>query len=159
MLSLIRTILAPSRQQFTLVYGVAPWPRSRSSKPWKSPKNRYMNRLRLVHVLSDEPGDRTAQRPLDDERCAELLHLVPAAGIDRAFVCGPAHDGCGRALAAGRGVAREAHKERWDWPPPPDRSVRRHAPRRLVLIVDGKERRLRVPMQAPQFWTPACTRA
>ena len=156
MLSLIRTILATEAgSEFTLVYGNRTVASIMFVEALEELKNRYMNRLRLVHVLSDEGQEiELLSGLLDDERCAELLRtLVPAAGIDEAFVCGPAPmmDAVERSLLAA-GVARaNIHIERFGTPaasPAPIEAVTEDTPRAdVVLIVDGKERRLRVPMQ------------
>ena len=156
MLSLIRTILATEAgSEFTLVYGNRTVASIMFIEALEELKNRYMNRLRLVHVLSDEGQEiELLSGLLDDGRCAELLRtLVPAAGIDEAFVCGPAPmmDAVERSLLAA-GVARaNIHIERFGTPaasPAPIEAVTEDTPRAdVVLIVDGKERRLRVPMQ------------
>jgi len=155
MLSLIRTILATEPgSEFTLVYGNRTVASIMFVEALEELKNRHMNRLRLVHVLSDEGQEiELFSGLLDDERCADLLRtLVPAAGIDEAFVCGPAPmmDAVERSLLAA-GVARaNIHIERFGTPAlpaAPVAPVTDDAPRAdVVLIVDGKERRLRVPM-------------
>ncbi|MBP8309779.1 MAG: phenylacetate-CoA oxygenase/reductase subunit PaaK [Burkholderiaceae bacterium] len=157
MLSLIRTILATEPgSEFTLIYGNRTVASIMFIEALEELKNRYMDRLRLVHVLSDEGQEIDLfSGLLDDERCTELLRtLVPAAGIDEAFVCGPAPmmDAVERSLLAA-GVARaNIHIERFGTPaappPVPAEFVTDDTPRAdVVLIVDGKERRLRVPMQ------------
>lgn len=158
MLSLIRTILAVEPgSEFTLVYGNRTVTSIMFVEALEELKNRHMNRLRLVHVLSDEGQEIDLfSGLLDDDRCAELLRtLVPAASIDEAFVCGPAPmmDAVERSLRAA-GVARaNIHIERFGTPAAPaapPAPVSDDTPRAdVILIVDGKERRLRVPMQGP----------
>jgi ring-1,2-phenylacetyl-CoA epoxidase subunit PaaE len=153
MLSLIKTILAAEpRSTFTLVYGN----RSVSSimflETLEELKNVYIDRLRLVHVLSDEPQEIDLfSGLLDADRCRALMRTVLAGEpIDHAFVCGPAPmmDAAEAALLEA-GVARERiHVERFGTPAPSGapRAVAADAPAaRVVIVVDGKERHLRVP--------------
>jgi len=55
-------------------------------------KDRFMNRLSVVHVLSREHQDSPVLHGrLDGAKLRQLLDgVVPAAAIDAAFVCGPA---------------------------------------------------------------------
>ena len=153
MLSLIKTILAAEpRSTFTLVYGN----RSVSSimflETLEELKNVYIDRLRLMHVLSDEPQEIDLfSGLLDADRCRALMRTMLAGEpIDHAFVCGPAPmmDAAETALLEA-GVARERiHVERFGTPAPSGapRAVAADAPAaRVVIVVDGKERHLRVP--------------
>lgn len=92
MLSLIATLLqAEAGSRFTLVYG------NRSSatimflEALEDLKNRFLERFRMHHVLSAEPGEiELLDGLLDEARCRAFLHtLIPATSIDEAFVCGP----------------------------------------------------------------------
>jgi ring-1,2-phenylacetyl-CoA epoxidase subunit PaaE len=92
MLSLIGSLLASEpKSRFTLIYG------NRSSasimfvEALEDLKNRYLGRLRLYHVLSDEQQEIALFNGLlDQTKCQAFLdNLVPAASIDEAFVCGP----------------------------------------------------------------------
>jgi ring-1,2-phenylacetyl-CoA epoxidase subunit PaaE len=156
MLSLIKTILATEpRSEFTLVYGNRSVATIMFVEELEELKNRYMDRLRLYHVLSDEGQEvQLFSGLLDEARCAQIVAtLVPADSIDEAFICGPGPmmDAAERALLEA-GVLRERiHIERFGTPAPsgaPVREVADDAPRAdVVLIVDGKERRLRVPFE------------
>lgn len=55
-------------------------------------KDRYLGRLSVVHILSREEQDLPILNGrLDGEKVRALLsHMLPAATIDHAFVCGPA---------------------------------------------------------------------
>ena len=80
-------------------------------------KDRYPARLTLIHLLSRQAQEVPLQQGrLDYGKAAELLRvLVPAAGIDEAFVCGPEGmiEGVHRALL-NAGVAPErVHTERF----------------------------------------------
>ena len=158
MLSLIKTTLATEpRSEFTLVYGNRTVASIMFVEELEELKNRYMDRLRLYHVLSDEGQEvQLFSGLLDEAKCREILRtLVPGESVDEAFVCGPEPmmDAVERALADA-GVARgRVHVERFGTPapsgvaPPP---VAEDAPRaEVVLIVDGKQRRLRVPFDGP----------
>ncbi len=158
MLSLIKTTLSVEPDsEFTLVYGN----RSVSSimfvEELEALKNRYMRRFRLIHVLSDEAQEfELLSGLLDRSRCDELLRtLVPAAEIDEAFVCGPAPmmDAVEASLRAAGIAAERIHIERFGTPAPAAPATPAPGPAELasaaevVLVVDGKERRLRVPHQ------------
>jgi ring-1,2-phenylacetyl-CoA epoxidase subunit PaaE len=153
MLSLIETILSTEpRSRFTLVYGNRTVSSILFLERLEALKNRYIDRLRLVHVLSDEPQEvALLSGLLDAPRCRTLLAtLLADETIDEAFVCGPAPmmDAAESALLEA-GVPRERiHIERFGTPAPSGapRPVAVDAPSaKVVLIVDGKERHLRVP--------------
>jgi ring-1,2-phenylacetyl-CoA epoxidase subunit PaaE len=156
MLSLIKTILSTERRSaFTLVYGNRTVGSIMFLETLEELKNTYMDRLRLVHVLSDEPQEvDLLSGLLDAARCSELMRTVLAGEtIDEAFVCGPAPmmDAAEAALA-GAGVPRgRIHVERFGTPSPsgaPKLAAAPDAPSaKVVMIVDGKERHLRVPFE------------
>ncbi|MCL4747006.1 MAG: phenylacetate-CoA oxygenase/reductase subunit PaaK [Burkholderiaceae bacterium] len=154
MLSLIRTTLAAEPlSEFTLVYGN----RSVSSimflEQLEELKNRYLQRLRLYHVLSDEGQEvQLFSGLLDQAKCDEILRtLIPVASIDEAFVCGPAPmmDAVELSLAGAGLDSRRVHVERFGTPAAPAPAAVEQdddAPHaEVVLIVDGKQRSLRVP--------------
>jgi len=158
-LSLIATTLETEPQAaFTLVYG------NRSSasimfvETLEALKNRYLQRLRLIHVLADEDHEiELFSGVLDEARCSRLLAtLVPAPRIDVAFVCGPQPmmDAVERALLAAGVPSSRILIERFGVPgAPPPAPARPAAPSsegacaEVVLEVDGKSRRLRVPFE------------
>ncbi len=117
-LSIMKTVLAREpRARFTLLYGN----RSQRSTMFKEEiedlKNRYLTRLVLHHVFSDEHTDAPLHMGVmdRDKIGAFLSSLVPAASIDHAFVCGPytMNDEAEAALLAA-GVAEERiHIERF----------------------------------------------
>lgn len=157
MLSLIRTVLAAEpRSAFTLVYGNRTVASIMFLEELESLKNTYIDRLRLVHVLSDEPQEvDLLSGLLDAGRCGELMRTALAGeAIDEAFVCGPAPmmDAAEAALLEA-GVPRERiHVERFGTPAPSGapKAVAPGAPSAAVtIVVDGKERRLRVPFDGP----------
>jgi ring-1,2-phenylacetyl-CoA epoxidase subunit PaaE len=157
MLSLIRTVLAAEpRSAFTLVYGNRTVASIMFLEELEALKNTYIDRLRLVYVLSDEPQEvDLLSGLLDAGRCGELMRTALAGeAIDEAFVCGPAPmmDAAEAALLEA-GVPRERiHVERFGTPAPSGapKAVAPGAPSAAVtIVVDGKERRLRVPFDGP----------
>ena len=121
-LSNIKTLLeAEPASRFTLIYGNRAIGAIMFAEELEDLKNRYLGRLSLYHVISDEAQEVALfNGPLNEEKCAQFLDtLVPASGIDAVFVCGPAPmmDGAEAALLKA-GVAREAiYIERFGTPP------------------------------------------
>ena len=91
-LSIMKTALAREpRSRFTLIYGNRSLRSTMFKEEIEDLKNRYMTRLVLQHVFSDEHTDSPLNRGVMDRvKIGEFLAtLVPAAGIDHAYVCGP----------------------------------------------------------------------
>ncbi|OGB04823.1 MAG: phenylacetic acid degradation protein [Burkholderiales bacterium RIFCSPHIGHO2_12_FULL_69_20] len=117
-LSIMKTVLAREPlSEFTLIYGNRSLQSTMFKEEIEDLKNRYMQRLVLHHVFSDEPSDHDnphgashlppegeasglgAARRLDaplnmgvmnrDKLGDFLRSVVPAAGIAHAYVCGP----------------------------------------------------------------------
>jgi ring-1,2-phenylacetyl-CoA epoxidase subunit PaaE len=91
-LSIMKTVLAREpRSRFTLIYGNRSLRSTMFKEEIEDLKNRYMTRLVLQHVFSDEHTDAPLNRGvMDRAKIGEFLAaLVPAAGIDHAYVCGP----------------------------------------------------------------------
>jgi ring-1,2-phenylacetyl-CoA epoxidase subunit PaaE len=155
-LSNIKTLLAAEpASRFTLVYGNRAVAAIMFAEELEDLKNRYIGRLSLHHVISDEPQEvELFNGLLDQVRCARFLEtLVPADSIDEAFICGPGPmmDGAEAALLAA-GVARaNIHVERFGTPPPaagPRKVAGVAGPATEVhLIQHGKARVLRVPFE------------
>lgn len=155
-LSLIKTTLATETgSEFTLVYGNRSVASIMFIEELEDLKNRYLGRLRLHHVLSDEPQEIALLNGLlDRARCEAFLNeLIPVSEIDEAFICGPEPmmDAAEAALL-GAGLPRaRVHVERFGVPmpassPKPVPGVAGDAAQvsEVELIVDGKARRLRV---------------
>ena len=91
-LSIMKTVLARDPEsRFTLIYGNRRQASTMFKEEIEDLKNRYLTRLALHHVFSREAVDSPllAGR-LDKAKLADFLKtLVPAAGIDQVFVCGP----------------------------------------------------------------------
>ncbi|AKJ69800.1 phenylacetic acid degradation protein [Pandoraea thiooxydans] len=157
MLALIKTTLAAEpRSEFTLVYGNRAVPTIMFAEELEDLKNRYLGRLRLYHVLSDEAQEIDLfSGLLDQAKCAAFLDtLIPPASIDEAFICGPAPmmDAAEAALADAGVAKQKIHVERFGIPLPqagakPIEITDSTPAADLVVVLDGKERRLRQPYE------------
>jgi ring-1,2-phenylacetyl-CoA epoxidase subunit PaaE len=157
-LSHARTILAREpASRFTLVYGNRARDTTMFFEALEDLKDRYLDRLQLFHVFSREHQEIPLfNGHIDRAKCAELLEtLIPPAGIDEAFVCGPDSmiDEVIAALVLA-GVAREhVHTERFGVPgTPAGRRVETvqvdedsAGAVEVTVIIDGQRRNLRVP--------------
>lgn len=92
MLSILQTLLhREPGSRFTLVYGN----RQRQSLMFfdelEDLKNRFMARLQLIYIFSEEPSDSALHDGLlDRAKCERLLQtLIDPASIDVAYLCGP----------------------------------------------------------------------
>lgn len=91
-LSIIKTtLLAEPKSRFTLVYGN----RATSSVIFRDEltdlKDAYLDRLRLVYVMSREQQDiELFNGRITKDKCAQFLqHWIDIEDIDVAFICGP----------------------------------------------------------------------
>jgi ring-1,2-phenylacetyl-CoA epoxidase subunit PaaE len=91
-LSIIKTtLLAEPKSRFTLVYGN----RATSSVIFRDEltdlKDTYLDRLRLVYVMSREQQDiELFNGRITKEKCAQFFqHWIGVADVDVAFICGP----------------------------------------------------------------------
>jgi len=91
-LSIMKTVLAREPQsRFTLIYGNRQLRSTMFKEEIEDLKNRYMTRLALQLVFSDEHTDVPINAGLmNREKIAEFLQgLVPPGSIDHVYVCGP----------------------------------------------------------------------
>ena len=91
-LSIMKTVLGREpASRFTLIYGNRQLRSTMFKEEIEDLKNRYMTRLVLHHVFSDEHTDSPLGfGVMNQEKIGELLRsLVPARNIDHAYVCGP----------------------------------------------------------------------
>jgi len=91
-LSIMKTVLAREPQsQFTLIYGNRRLQSTMFKEELEDLKNRYMSRLVLHHVFSDEPTDAPLNMGrMNRDKIGDFLRtVVPAGGIDHAYICGP----------------------------------------------------------------------
>ncbi len=91
MLSIASSVLTHPETQVTLLYGNRHTSTVMFAEELADLKNRYGPRLDLIHVLSREPRDvELFTGRLDADRLRRLLTLlVPVAGVDHAWLCGP----------------------------------------------------------------------
>ena len=91
-LSIMKTVLAREPgSRFTLIYGNRHLRSTMFKEELEDLKNRYLTRLVLHHVFSDEHTDAPINMGvLDREKIGDFLStLVPAWTIDHAYICGP----------------------------------------------------------------------
>ncbi|MDP9970896.1 1,2-phenylacetyl-CoA epoxidase subunit PaaE [Variovorax paradoxus] len=117
-LSIMKTVLAREPlSRFTLIYGNRQLQSTMFKEEIEDLKNRYMTRLALQLVFSDEQTDSPLGRGvMNREKIGEFLNtLVPAAGIDHAYICGPfqMNDEAEAALLAAGVPEERIHIERF----------------------------------------------
>ena len=150
-LSIVKTTLAAEpRSGFTVVYG------NRSSaavifrEALAELKDRYRERLNLVHVMSREPQDvELFNGRITREKCDALFeHWVKVADHDAAFVCGPESmmHAVSEALQA-QGMPKAAIKVElfaasipWHPHAAPQRPQAGRQDCEVTLIIDGSQR-------------------
>jgi ring-1,2-phenylacetyl-CoA epoxidase subunit PaaE len=91
-LSIMKTALHREPQsRFTLIYGNRQLKSTMFKEEIEDLKNRYMTRLVLHHVFSDEHTDAPLNRGvMNREKIGDFLtSVVPARSIDHAYICGP----------------------------------------------------------------------
>jgi ring-1,2-phenylacetyl-CoA epoxidase subunit PaaE len=91
--SLIKTVLAREPDsRFFLLYGNRTTQSIMFRAALEELKDRFLDRLSVTHVLSREAQDvPVLSGRIDGEKVGLFLrHMVPAATIDHAFICGPA---------------------------------------------------------------------
>jgi ring-1,2-phenylacetyl-CoA epoxidase subunit PaaE len=91
-LSIMKTVLGREpRSRFTLIYGNRALKSTMFKEEIEDLKNKYLTRLVLHHVFSDEHTDAPINHGvMNRDKIGEFLRtLVPARQIGHAFVCGP----------------------------------------------------------------------
>jgi len=91
-LSTMKTVLAREpKSNFTLIYGNRALKSTMFKEEIEDLKNRYLTRLTLHHVFSDEHTDAPLNMGvMNRDKIGEFLKtIVPAASIDHVFICGP----------------------------------------------------------------------
>jgi len=117
-LSIMKTVLAREPlSRFTLIYGNRQLQSTMFKEEIEDLKNRYMTRLVLQHVFSDEHTDAPLNHGrMNRDKIAEFLtSVVPAAHIDQVYVCGPfqMNDEAEAALLAAGVPEERIHIERF----------------------------------------------
>jgi len=152
-LSIMKTALAREpRSRFTLIYGNRVLKSTMFKEELEDLKNRYMTRLVLLHVFSDEPTDAPLNHGLMDRgKIADILSSVmPAATLDHVYVCGPyqMNDEAEAALLAAGVPEDRIHIERFGVAPQAGGAVVHQAQpgdaeaARIVIIRDGLKREI-----------------
>lgn len=117
-LSIMKTVLAREpHSRFSLVYGNRSLKSTMFKEELEDLKDKYMTRLVLHHVFSDEHTDAPINMGLmNREKIAQFLAtLVPAQGIDHSYICGPfqMNDEAEAALLAAGVPEERIHIERF----------------------------------------------
>src|SRR6202012_335975 len=125
MISIMRTVLANEPgSRVTLVYGNRRAASTMFKEELEDLKNRYVTRVSLHHVFSEERVDSPLnQGVLDRAKLGEFLeNLIVADHIDHAFICGPfmMNDEAEAALLNAGVAAERIHVERFGVPIPAD---------------------------------------
>jgi ring-1,2-phenylacetyl-CoA epoxidase subunit PaaE len=111
------TLASDASSRFTLVYGNQRINTIMFHEALQDLKDRYANRVSLVHVLSRQPQEvDLLQGRLDEAKITALLEqLVPAAQIAEVFICGPEAmiESAERALAKAGIAPGRVHAERF----------------------------------------------
>ena len=152
-LSIMKTVLAREPlSRFTLIYGNRRLQSTMFKEELEDLKNRYMTRLVLHHVFSDEPADAPLNMGLvNRDKIADFLaSVLPASGIDEAYVCGPfqMNDEVEAALVAGGVPEGRVHIERFGLAPQAGGAVVHQAQpgdaeaAKVVIIRDGFRREI-----------------
>jgi ring-1,2-phenylacetyl-CoA epoxidase subunit PaaE len=167
LLSIVSTTLqAEPHSRFTLVYGNQRVNTIMFNEALQDLKDRYPARLTLLHLLSRQPQETALLNGrIDEAKVGELLAtLLPAEGIDEAFLCGPEGmiDGAHRALLQAGVAPERVHAERFYADgalaapasksiAPEDQPVRATAGlsshTRLEIVLDGKTHSLAMGAQ------------
>lgn len=155
-LSIMKTVLAREpASRFTLIYGNRSLRSTMFKEELEDLKDRYLTRLVLHHMFSDEHTDAAINMGLMDRaKIGEFLRtLVPAATVDHAFVCGPfqMNDEAEAALLEAGVSGERIHIERFGVPQQAAGAVGAvvHEPKpgdaersRIVIVRDGLRREI-----------------
>jgi ring-1,2-phenylacetyl-CoA epoxidase subunit PaaE len=161
----ILSILATTLEQqpeskFTLVYGNRRMDSVMFNEALQDLKDRYPNRLTLIHVLSRQAQEvPLLEGRIDDAKVKEIVSsLLPAASMDEVFICGPEAmiEATEKALIEVGVPARNIRTERFTSPtlealPAKERKqvVLGHTPESkgevaLTILLDGKKHQMQM---------------
>jgi ring-1,2-phenylacetyl-CoA epoxidase subunit PaaE len=117
-LSIMKTVLAREpNSRFTLIYGNRKLRSTMFKEELDDLKNRYLSRLALHHVFSDENTESPLNMGvMNRDKIADFLQvLVPAQGVAHAYICGPfqMNDEAEAALLAAGVPEERIHIERF----------------------------------------------
>ena len=151
---LASTLEEQTESKFTLVYGNRRMDSVMFNEALQDLKDRYPNRLTLIHVLSRQAQEvPLLEGRIDEAKVKEIVRsLLPAASMDEVFICGPEAmiEATEKALLEVGVPARNIRTERFTSPTlealPADarkQVVLGHAPESkgdvsLTVVLDGK---------------------
>ncbi len=163
-LSTMKTVLAREPlSRFTLIYGNRALKSTMFKEEIEDLKNRYLTRLTLHHVFSDEHTDAPLNMGvMNRTKIGEFLaSVVPASGIAHAFVCGPfqMNDEAEAALLAAGVPEDRIHIERFGLAPAAqavDAVIHEAQPgdaetARITIIRDGLKREIAFTKDQPSI--------
>ena len=161
-LSTMKTVLAREpKSRFTLIYGNRALKSTMFKEEIEDLKNRYLTRLTLHHVFSDEHTDAPLNMGvMNRDKIGEFLNsVVPAAGIDHAFICGPfqMNDEAEAALLAAGVPEDRIHIERFGVPQQAVGAVIHEAKpgdaeqAKITIIRDGLKREISFTKDQPSI--------
>jgi ring-1,2-phenylacetyl-CoA epoxidase subunit PaaE len=160
-LSILATTLEQQAEsKFTLVYGNRRMDSVMFNESLQDLKDRYPNRLTLIHVLSRQAQEvPLLEGRIDEAKVKEIVNsLLPAASMDEVFICGPEAmiEATEKALIEVGVPARNIRTERFTSPtlealPANERKqvVLGHAPESkgevaLTILLDGKKHQMQM---------------
>jgi ring-1,2-phenylacetyl-CoA epoxidase subunit PaaE len=157
---LASTLEEQSESKFTLVYGNRRMDSVMFNEALQDLKDRYPNRLTLIHVLSRQAQEvPLLEGRIDEAKVKEIVNsLLPAASMDEVFICGPEAmiEATEKALLEVGVPARNIRTERFTSPtlealPAEARKqvVLGHAPESkgdvaLTIVLDGKKHQMQM---------------
>jgi len=161
-LSIMKTVLAREPlSSFSLLYGNRALRSTMFKEELEDLKNKYLARLALIHVFSDEPTDVPLNGGLmNRDKIGEMLaSVVPAAGIDHVYICGPyqMNDEAEAALLAAGLPEDRIHIERFGIAPQAGGAVLHQAQpgdaeaAHIVIVRDGLKREIEFRKDQPSI--------
>jgi ring-1,2-phenylacetyl-CoA epoxidase subunit PaaE len=157
---LASTLEEQPESKFTLVYGNRRMDSVMFNEALQDLKDRYPNRLTLIHVLSRQAQEvPLLEGRIDEAKVKEIVSsLLPAASMDEVFICGPEAmiEATEKALLEVGVPARNIRTERFTSPTlealPADtrkQVVLGHAPESkgdvaLTVVLDGKKHQMQM---------------
>jgi ring-1,2-phenylacetyl-CoA epoxidase subunit PaaE len=157
---LASTLEEQTESKFTLVYGNRRMDSVMFNEALQDLKDRYPNRLTLIHVLSRQAQEvPLLEGRIDEAKVKEIVSsLLPAASMDEVFICGPEAmiEATEKALLEVGVPARKIRTERFTSPTlealPADarkQVVLGHAPESkgdvsLTVVLDGKKHQMQM---------------
>lgn len=163
-LSIMKTVLAREpASDFTLIYGNRSLKSTMFKEELEDLKDRYLTRLVLHHVFSDEHTDAPINRGvMNRAKIGEFLRtLVPAEAIAHAYICGPfqMNDEAEAALLAAGVPEERIHIERFGVAQPQgqvgavvhEAQPGDAAQAKVVIIRDGLQREIGFSREQPSI--------